>query len=249
MSRKVSGALLLALLALPAFLSAQAAEAPQEPEGIRRLSDLIDSRVHSRTGGIAGRVRDVVFSPEGAIASLVVRVSEIGEGLRVDGRDFVIPVQRVTAGFGEGDLVILDLEPRDLLELPYVVDGRLPLPAAGTAAAAAGTAGPSVLGRDLLDWSFTGAQGQRLGGVRDVVLRLSERRVAYLAMEAGGFLGLGQRLYAIPLDRVISIDSRDRQLILDVSREEMRGMSTFDAARWPGEAAARAVGRSEGLLR
>ena len=248
MSQRMIGAVLLVLFALSAPLFAQQAAGPEEPGGIRRLTDLIDSRVHSRTGGIAGRVRDVVFSPQGTIASLVVRVAEIGEGLRVDDRDFVIPVQRVTAGFGERDLVILDLEPRDLLALPYLQNGRLPQPAAG--AAGAGTAGPSILGRDLLGWSFIGSQGQGLGGVRDVVLNLAERRVAYLAMESGGFLGLGQRLHAIPLDRIISIDSRERQLIVAISREQMRDLPTFEASRWPGEAAAvRAAEEPGGVLR
>ncbi len=237
------GAVLLVVLALPPLLPAQQAVSPVDQTTIRRLSDLIDARAHSRTGGISGRVRDVVFAPDGTIASLVVRVTEVGQGLRIDDRDFLIPIQRMTAGFGENDLVILDLTTRDLLDLPYLQNGRLPLPIAGQAT------GPSILGRDLLDYSFIGAQGQGLGGVRDVVLNLPERRVAYLAMDQGGFLGIGQRLFAIPLGSIVSIDSRARQLIVSISRDQMRDLPTIDPSRWPSEATAREIGRPDGVLR
>lgn len=223
-------AVLLVLLAVPAFLFAQQGQAADGEN--RRLVDLIDTRFHNRTGGIEGEIEDAVITMGGVVTHLVIRVTEAGERLDLDRERFLIPIDRMAAGATEKALVILDLEPRELLELPALVDGELP----GELAARLGSARP-VLGRYLLAFVFIDAEGEKAGDVEDIVLNLAGRRVVYLALSRSGFLGLGERLFAVPLDAVTSVDLNDRQLILNFNRDQLDERRGFERDEWPQEAA------------
>jgi sporulation protein YlmC with PRC-barrel domain len=224
-------AVLLISLAVPAFLFTQQGQAADELN--RRLVDLVDTRFHNRTGGIEGEVEDAVITMGGAVTHLVIRVTEAGERLDLDRERFLIPIDRMAAGAAENALVILDLDPRELLDLPVLDDGELP----GELAARLDSVQP-ILGRDLLDFAFIDAEGEKVGDVKDIVLNLTARRVMYLALSRSGFLGLGESLFAIPLEAVTSVDLNDRQLILGFTGNRLEERRGFARDEWPQEASA-----------
>ncbi|MBS0310422.1 MAG: PRC-barrel domain-containing protein, partial [Proteobacteria bacterium] len=42
-------------------------------------------------------------------------------------------------------------------------------------------------------------QGEDLGDIKDLMIDVENGRVAYAVLEFGGFLGLGSKLFAVPL--------------------------------------------------
>ncbi|GGE53894.1 hypothetical protein GCM10007276_33720 [Agaricicola taiwanensis] len=58
-----------------------------------------------------------------------------------------------------------------------------------------------ILGSNLMDADIRGANGEEIGEVEDVLLD-REGRVIGVAVEVGGFLGMGEKEVAIPVDQL-----------------------------------------------
>lgn len=86
--------------------------------------------------------------------------------------------------------------------------------------------------RDLAGTEVRNPEGERLGKIEDVTLDTKTGRVAYVVLSTGGFLGLGDRLFAIPW-QMFSLDPGDHRFILDVSKETLRNAPGFDKDDWP----------------
>lgn len=75
--------------------------------------------------------------------------------------------------------------------------------------------------------------GEELGHLEEIVLDTDNGRIAYAVLAAGGFLGLGDKFFAIPWD-MVSVDTESRELILDVEKEKLKDAPGFDKDNWPG---------------
>jgi sporulation protein YlmC with PRC-barrel domain len=84
----------------------------------------------------------------------------------------------------------------------------------------------------LIGMDVRNAQDENLGEVRDLVINAQNGNVEYVALAHGGFLGLGQDLYAYPLERFQAGSDRNR-LTLDVTREQLQQSQGFDNNDWP----------------
>ncbi len=76
------------------------------------------------------------------------------------------------------------------------------------------------------------AAGEDLGSVRDLMIDLQTGRIAYVVLSFGGFLGMGDKLFAVPWGAV-SVDSQDKCLRLNVDSERLREAPGFDKNHWP----------------
>jgi sporulation protein YlmC with PRC-barrel domain len=71
-----------------------------------------------------------------------------------------------------------------------------------------------VRGRKVVD-----SRGEEIGHVDALIIDRGERRVRFLEVAAGGFLGIGKRMFLVPVDAVTAVDedtvhiSRDRDHI------------------------------------
>lgn len=75
-------------------------------------------------------------------------------------------------------------------------------------------------------------RNETLGHVEDLLLDLEHGRIAYAVLATGGFMGLGERLYAIPWAAVRS--DPDRQcLVVDADSERFAKAPGFDKNHWP----------------
>ena len=74
--------------------------------------------------------------------------------------------------------------------------------------------------------------GEDLGRVEELMIDLANGRVAYAVLSFGGFLGLGNKLFAIPFERLV-VDTDNRCLVLDVPREKLENAPGFDKSEWP----------------
>lgn len=78
-----------------------------------------------------------------------------------------------------------------------------------------------IRGRTVRD-----AGGEEVGEVEDLLIDTTERKVRFLVVASGGFLGLGEHRSYIPIDAVTGVD--DDEVRIDQSREQMAGAPAYD---------------------
>jgi sporulation protein YlmC with PRC-barrel domain len=75
-------------------------------------------------------------------------------------------------------------------------------------------------------------QGENLGDIKDFMIDLENGNIVYAVLSFGGFLGMGDKLFAIPWDS-LRIDAERDTFILDVSRAQLDNAPGFDRNNWP----------------
>jgi sporulation protein YlmC with PRC-barrel domain len=83
-----------------------------------------------------------------------------------------------------------------------------------------------VDGRDIFNKA-----GEEIAEVSDLVVDRGSGRVAYVVIEAGGTLGIGQRAVAVPYSAFSWAASEDR-LVLDTTAEALKAAPAFNADDW-----------------
>ena len=79
------------------------------------------------------------------------------------------------------------------------------------------------------------AQAEALGKIEAIMLDVRSGRIAYAVLSFGGFLGMGSKLFAIPWS-ALTLDAREKRLVLNVSREKLERAEGFDEDCWPAMA-------------
>ncbi|HUD98176.1 MAG TPA: PRC-barrel domain-containing protein [Bryobacteraceae bacterium] len=78
-------------------------------------------------------------------------------------------------------------------------------------------------------------QKEDLGTIEHLMIDVEKGRVAYAVLSFGGFLGLGDKLFAIPWS-ALAVDTTERQFVLDVDKKLLDKAPGFDKAHWPNMA-------------
>jgi sporulation protein YlmC with PRC-barrel domain len=91
--------------------------------------------------------------------------------------------------------------------------------------------------------SLTGMQvrnpsGEELGKIDDYVIDMETGRITYVALSFGGFLGLGDKLFAIPFNAMTLHHDADNNyyFVLAVPKENLEKAPGFDKEHWPNVA-------------
>ena len=71
--------------------------------------------------------------------------------------------------------------------------------------------------------------GEVLGSVVDLLLDLERGRIAYAVVASGGFMGLGERLVAVPWN---ALKAEARQFVLQGKRSVLDNGPTFEHEQW-----------------
>jgi sporulation protein YlmC with PRC-barrel domain len=74
--------------------------------------------------------------------------------------------------------------------------------------------------------------GEDLGRIEELMIDLDNGRVAYAVMSFGGFLGMADKLFAIPW-QALSLRPREHAFVLDISRDVLERAEGFDRDNWP----------------
>jgi sporulation protein YlmC with PRC-barrel domain len=74
--------------------------------------------------------------------------------------------------------------------------------------------------------------GEDLGSIEEIMLDIPSGRIAYAVLSFGGFLGIGNKLFAVPWD-AMRLDEGEQQFILDVDRQTLESAPGFDKGNWP----------------
>jgi len=73
---------------------------------------------------------------------------------------------------------------------------------------------------------------ESIGDIKDLMIDLNNAEVVYAVLSFGGFLGIGNKLFAIPL-QALQFSGKDDKIRLDVSKEKLENAPSFDKDNWP----------------
>jgi sporulation protein YlmC with PRC-barrel domain len=85
---------------------------------------------------------------------------------------------------------------------------------------------------DLIGKSVENPQGERLGAVQDLAIDAEQQRVAYAVLSFGGFLGMGEKWFAIPTG-ALTLSENGKHFILAVEKDRLKDASGFEKDNWP----------------
>lgn len=83
--------------------------------------------------------------------------------------------------------------------------------------------------------SVKNSKGEDLGKIEELMIDTTNGVVTYAVVSFGGFLGMGDKLFAIPLQQM-SLNTEKKCLILDVPKEKLENAPGFDKDKWPSAA-------------
>ena len=92
---------------------------------------------------------------------------------------------------------------------------------------------PRVLAsRILLGSEVFNTEGEKLGKVEGFGIDPEQGRLAYMVLSFGGFLGFGDKWFAVPWE-ALEFSQHDQRFILDVDKELLKDAPGFDKDHWP----------------
>ncbi len=75
-------------------------------------------------------------------------------------------------------------------------------------------------------------QNEDLGKIEELMVDLETGRIAYAVLSFGGFLGLGDKLFAVPWS-ALTFDTDEKKIVLNVNKEWLKRAPGFDKDNWP----------------
>jgi len=88
----------------------------------------------------------------------------------------------------------------------------------------------SIIGSNVFN-----PNGDSFGEVKEVVLDPHSGRVAYVVVSFGGFLTMGEKLFAIPFSS-FKYSKNKNEYILDIPKDRLEKAPGFDSKEWPSMA-------------
>ena len=79
------------------------------------------------------------------------------------------------------------------------------------------------------------AQKESLGHVKEIMLDTDNNRIAYYVLSFGGWLEMGDKLFAIPPE-AMKLDTQNKCFILDIDKKNLKNAEGFDEDHWPNMA-------------
>jgi hypothetical protein len=99
-----------------------------------------------------------------------------------------------------------------------------------------GGPGPFLMGADtLLGNDVYNSAGESLGSIKEFMIEMKTGRVAYAVLSFGGFLGMGDRLFAVPW-QALRLDTDSHRFVLNVAKDALKDAPGFDKDHWPSMA-------------
>lgn len=93
--------------------------------------------------------------------------------------------------------------------------------------------GPRLMGADtLIGDDVYNHKDEDLGDIKEIMLDVPNGRIAYAVLSFGGFLGVGNKLFAVPWS-AMTLDTENKRFILNVDKERLESAPGFDPDHWP----------------
>jgi sporulation protein YlmC with PRC-barrel domain len=78
-------------------------------------------------------------------------------------------------------------------------------------------------------------KGEKLGNIKELMLNIENGKVCYAVLSFGGFLSLGEKLFAVPWS-ALKVDTVNKRFVMDTNEERLKNAPGFDTDNWPNMA-------------
>lgn len=96
--------------------------------------------------------------------------------------------------------------------------------------------GPELMGADTLNGNDVYNQkDEDLGDIKEIMLNMRTGRISYAVLSYGGFLSLGEKLFAVPWE-ALKLDTENKRFVLNVDKDRLKSAPGFDKDHWPNMA-------------
>jgi sporulation protein YlmC with PRC-barrel domain len=85
---------------------------------------------------------------------------------------------------------------------------------------------------DLTGKRVENASDENLGTLNDIVVDANSGRILYGVLSFGGFLGMGDKLFAVPWSS-LDLRSDASEIVLNVDKDRLKNAEGFDKNNWP----------------
>lgn len=96
--------------------------------------------------------------------------------------------------------------------------------------------GPRLMGADtLIGNEVRNHKDEDLGDIKEIMLDTQTGEVCYAVLSFGGFLTIGEKLFAVPWD-ALTLDPVNKCFVLNEEKERLKNAPGFDQDNWPNMA-------------
>lgn len=74
--------------------------------------------------------------------------------------------------------------------------------------------------------------GERLGKIEELMIDVEQGRIAYAVLSFGGFMGVGDKLFAIPWS-ALRVNTQEHKFVLEADKNTLEAAPGFDKDNWP----------------
>lgn len=93
--------------------------------------------------------------------------------------------------------------------------------------------GPNLMGAvTLVGNDVFNKAAEDVGDIKEIMIDMRTGRVSYAVLAFGGFMGVGEKLFAVPWE-ALKLDTENKRFELDVNKERLEGAPGFDHNKWP----------------
>jgi len=78
-------------------------------------------------------------------------------------------------------------------------------------------------------------KAEDLGDIKEIMLDMRSGKVGYAVLSFGGFLGMGEKLFAVPWN-ALTLDTKNKRFVLNVEKDRLKDAPGFDKDKWPNMA-------------
>ncbi len=94
-----------------------------------------------------------------------------------------------------------------------------------------------VRASEMMNKAVYNTNEEQVGTIYDIVLDQKSGKIKYVALATGGFLGLGDKMFAVPYNAFSTrIQDEENVCVLNVSQESLENAKGFDQDNWPNQA-------------
>ncbi len=73
---------------------------------------------------------------------------------------------------------------------------------------------------------------EHIGKIEELMISVTDGKVAYAVLSFGGFLNFGDKFFAIPWT-TLTVDQEKKRIVLNVDKERLQNAPGFDKNHWP----------------
>lgn len=96
--------------------------------------------------------------------------------------------------------------------------------------------GPELMGANtLVGNDVYNHKEEDVGDIKEIMLDLRSGRVGYAVLSFGGFLGMGEKLFAVPWE-ALTLDTKNKRFVLNVEKDRLEHAPGFNKDKWPNMA-------------